>query len=60
MCFAFHSRDAVAHREQKRAVGQIARQQPESVIAQIKHDTAFRQLRRELVARHDGDRTAVG
>ena len=49
----------MAHREQERTTGQIAGQQPESVVAQIEHDTTFRQLRRELVARHNRDRTAV-
>src|SRR5215813_3059240 len=59
MCLALYPRNAVAHREQERTIGQIAREQPETLVAQIKHDTTFRELRRELVARHDGDRTPM-
>jgi hypothetical protein len=38
------------HREEERPVRQIARQQPEAVVAQIEHDAPLRELRRELDA----------
>ena len=59
MRLAFHTGDAMPHREEERPVRQIARQQPEAVVAQIEHDAPLRELRRELDARHDRDRPPV-
>ena len=59
MRLALHTGDAMPHREEERPVRQIARQQPEAVVAQIEHDAPLRELRRELDARHDRDRPAV-
>src|SRR6188474_49307 len=59
MRLALHTRNAVPHREEERPVRQIARQQPEAVVAQIEHDAPLRELRRKLDAGHDRDRPAV-
>jgi hypothetical protein len=60
MGLALHPRDAMTHRKEERPIRQIPRQQPESVIAQIQHDPSLRQLRCELCARNDCDRTPMG
>ena len=59
MGFALDLGHAVAHGKKQGAVGEVARQEPEAVIPQIQYDASFRQLRREMRARDDGDRAAM-
>jgi hypothetical protein len=57
---ALDARDAVPQREQQRAPLQIARQQPEPVVAEVEHDPVLGQLRREVRPWHDGHRASAG